>query len=208
MPSFLARPALAALRTGALGALAIVAAQRPATLAAQALSPAPYVAPAAGTRYVYRDYVNVVTRSDGWRTYFTDQRGRPGLHTGVFIPDDPTAPLSLDVSDIARLWPLRVGSSTKVPTSRGPLQWRWELSVIDTATIRVPAGRFATYVVQAIEVPVVAATPQPSVNYTTFWYAPSVGAVVRFKAGQLVSPRRNLPVRQELVRIERPASGG
>jgi len=185
--------------------LALLALTSPAS--AQ-LPVAAYAPPPAGTRYVFSGMTNTVTRNDGFRTYFEDARGRPGLRVATFIPDNPNSPLTVDERALAQLWPLKLGRSTTVDAKRGALAWRWQLTVVDTQTVTVPAGRFQTYVVEAIETPVVAAAPDAWANITVFWYAPSTGAVVRFKSGQLLGPRRNFPQQQELLRVERATAAG
>ena len=167
------------------------------------LPPAAYAPPPVGTRYVFSGMTNTITRNDGFRTYFEDGAGRSGLRTGTFIPDNPAAPLEIDARAMAQLWPLRLGKSTTLEAKRGPLVWKWDVSVVDTATVTVPAGRFMTYVVEAVETPRVAPRPDAWANVTVFWYAPANGAVVRFKSGQLLGPRRNFPMQQELLRVER-----
>jgi hypothetical protein len=186
-----------------VAALAIIIS---ATASGHAQTPAPFAPPPPGTRFVYTTISNTVTRRDGWRTYFTDDKGRAGAHIGGFIPDNPDSPLSFDSKALASLWPLRLRAAADVETRRDPLAWRWSLTVVDTATVTVPAGRFHTYVVQAIETPRIAASRNPRVNVTTFWYAPALGAVVRFRSGLFEAERAIYSFRQELVRVERPSA--
>jgi hypothetical protein len=193
------RPVLALLAVGSAGSVGAAPAAR-----AQALAPAAYTPPPVGTRYEYSSVVNTVTRNDGWRTYFTDGSGRPGLRTALFIPDDPSAPLTLDRAALDRLWPLRLGASTEIAAKRAPLEWRWKVAVVDTETVTVPAGRFRTYVVEATEQPVITAIRPAPVNVATFWYAPALNAVVRYRTGQFVGGKRRLPPRQELLRVTTP----
>ena len=167
------------------------------------LPSAAYAPPPVGTRYVYSGMTNTITRNDGFRTYFEDARGRAGLRTATFIPDNPAAPLTIDRDALGKLWPLRLGRAATLEARRGQLAWKWNLTVVDTQTVTVPAGQFKTYVVEAIETPLVATRPDAWANITVFWYAPSNGAVVRFKSGQILGPRRDFPVQQELLRVER-----
>src|SRR5687768_12812815 len=96
---------------------------------AQPLAPAAYKPPAAGTRYVFSTIAHTVMETRGWRTFFTDARGRPGAYVGMFIPDNPEAPLTVDERALAKLWPLRIGSSAQISTRRAPLEWRWKITV-------------------------------------------------------------------------------
>lgn len=182
-------------------------AQAPTSLTALNHTAAPYVPPAVGTRYVYTSFAQTITANDGLRTRFVDHRNLSGERLALFIPQNPATPLIVDSAAVARIWPLRVGREARVATARGPLQWEWRLRVVGTERVRVPAGTFDTYVVEAVEVATRTANPTAAPQVTTFWYAPANGAVVRFSIGILGRAVRRV-TQQELVRVEPPAKAG
>lgn len=218
-PPYVGPAALLSLTVLTLGATAVAAqtvapnaaatappAQVPTSLTALNHTAAPYVPPAVGTRYVYTSFAQTITANDGLRTRFVDHRNLPGERLALFIPQNPAAPLTVDPAALARVWPLRVGRETRVATARGPLRWEWRLRVVGTERVRVPAGTFDTYVVEAVEVATRTATPTAEPRVTTFWYAPAGGAVVRFSIGTLGRVTRRV-TQQELLRVEAPAPG-
>lgn len=159
--------------------------------------------PVVGTRYVYTSFAQTITANDGLRTRFVDHRNLPGERLALFIPQNPANPLTVDAAALARIWPLRVGREARVATARGPLRWEWRFRVVGTERVRVPAGTFDTYVVEAVEVATRTANPTAEPQVTTFWYAPENGTVVRFVIGTLGRVVRRV-TRQELVRVEAP----
>lgn len=200
MPLRLRVPHGAALAASAL-VLTAAHAQAP-TAARPALAPAPYVAPAIGTRYVYSTFAQTITANAGLRTGFLDHRQAAGARLALFIPDSPVSPLAVDTVALARLWPLRLGHEVRVPTGRGERRWDWLVRVVDTERVTVPAGTFDTYVVEAIEVATRTPNPTSTLKVTTFWYAPATNAVVRFTMGTRGVTNTRI-TRQELQRIER-----
>lgn len=168
------------------------------------LAPAPFQPPAVGTTYAFDRFVTTVTAVDGWRVDFRDPAGRPGSWVGVFLPDNPASRLALDDAALAKLWPLEVGNETVLETRRDPLRWRWTLRVVGTEVVTVPAGRFETYVVEGIEAPVIAASPTPATTLNTWWYAPSVNAVVRLMTMRQMPGHDPAVFRAQLERIDLP----
>ncbi len=171
----------------------------------RAFQPAPYVAPAIGTTYVYTHFTNTVISVDGWRTVFRDGKGKRAARISHFIPDNPDQPLKIpDEAALKYLWPLAIGAKTSVHTVRGAEQEQWDFVVSDTVTVKVPAGTFLTYRVDGTQNTVMTADPTRIItNLTTYWFAPSVNAVVRVKFVQAKGPRQNGIARNELLRIER-----
>lgn len=171
-----------------------------------ALPAAPYVSPAVGTRYVYTNFTNVVTKTDGWRTWFDDPKRGPIVMIARLIPENAKVPLAIpDSHALKRLWPLRLGTNIVFHTSRGEEQQQWNLVVSDTETVTVPAGRFLTYRIDGTENSTLTRNPDMAVtNMTTWWYAPAPAAVVRVKFVQARGPRQGGVARNELLRIERP----
>jgi hypothetical protein len=144
------------------------------------MPPADFRQPAVGTVLRYEGFSNRITGGQGARTFFVDGGNRPGMRLAVFFPDNPADPLQVNLDSLALMWPLAMGKSTIVSASRGQLRWRLEGRVIDTERVRVPAGTFDTYVVTVLETPQLTRNPATArTNLTTFWYAPSINAVVR-----------------------------
>ncbi|HET7274848.1 MAG TPA: DUF3108 domain-containing protein [Longimicrobiaceae bacterium] len=169
------------------------------------MKPAPYVAPTSGTTYFYEGLSNTITAVDGWRTEFTDGQGREGARLALFITDTPQQPVEVDSATLGDLWPLDVNNTSVVKVHRGPEVWRLDFRVTRTQNITVPAGTFDTYVVQAVETPELVRDPQSaSTAMYTWWYAPEVAAVVRFRTSYLTGPATGRVVESSLNRIELP----
>jgi hypothetical protein len=167
--------------------------------------PAPYVAPEIGTVYHYEGTTNTITAVDGLRTHFVDGQGRQGSRLALFIADDPREPAEVAADQLSAIWPLEVGKESVITVNRGPEIWEWEVRVSKIETITVPAGTFETYVVQAVEAPQLVRSPdQTSTASYTWWYAPEVEAVVRFRTTYLGGPATGRVIESGLVRIERP----
>ena len=167
---------------------------------------APYVAPRPGTVFHYRGMENRITGSQGWRTTFVDGLGREGLRWAVFIPDDARHPAEIDSAELARLWPLKVGNEAVVRVKHGPEVYRWEFRVGWKGSITVPAGRYDTYMVQAVQQPELVRDPRTA--YTamyTWWYAPAVPGVVRFITKYVGGPAAGRVIASELEKLDAPA---
>lgn len=166
---------------------------------------APYVAPPAGTVYHYAGFANRVIESSGWRTRFADDSGRQGVRVGLFISDDPQHPSRIDSTQLAALWPLTEGKQTTIVVRSGATAWRWMFKVVGTQDVTVPAGRFHTYLVQAVQRPDSGFDPRKStvVGYS-WWYAPSIAAVVRFKTTYFAGAAKGRVVASALERVESP----
>jgi hypothetical protein len=86
------------------------------------------------------------------------------------------------------LWPLAVGNVADFTAdggSGGAHQVQYQ--VLRTEIIQLPAGAFYTYVVERRDRVMNEASP----NVATFWYAPSIGSVVKFdeRMGRAGQPR-------------------
>jgi len=176
----------------------------------RSLPPAPYVPPAVGTVYRYVGFNNTVVGVDGLRTRFVDDSGHQGLRVGLFISDDPQHPSQIDQAQLAALWPLESEKQTDVMVRNGSNTWLWRFKVLGEQQVTVPAGRFQTYMVQAVQRPDSIRDPksgeQTVVGYT-FWYAPSISAVVRFKTTYFSGPATGQVVQSELRAVEAPGAG-
>jgi hypothetical protein len=169
------------------------------------LGPAQYVAPAVGTTYRYIGFTNVVLSSEGWRVRFADDHGREGLRVGLFITDDIKHPSEIDSTALARLWPLHKGAETVVMTRRGRDQSRWMFKVIGEKYVDVPAGNFQTYIVQGVMRPEKLTDPKTETTLAfTWWYAPSINAVVRFETTYVSGPATGQVAISALEGIEAP----
>jgi hypothetical protein len=139
------------------------------------------------------------------KTYFTDNRGRMGMFNALFIPDSPDQPLIIADSSLRRLWPLRAGNITDLVTRRGEVRNLWRITVVGAESISVAAGRFATYRIDGVEQTILTPNPKEAVvNIVTWWYAPSIAAVVKFNTLQAVGSRQGAMQKNELVLFEKP----
>ena len=164
--------------------------------------PVPYVAPAPGTVYDYGAFTNTVTSSDGWRVRFTDNQGRQAERVGLFLTSDPAEPLEVAPAALDSLWPLELGRELAFRVKRGPETHRWEFRVMAGERVTVPAGTFETVVVQGVQAPELVRSPQTAATVlNSWWYAPSVNAVVRFRTTYLSGPGQGRVVEGELRSI-------
>lgn len=190
------------------GVAAVAAAQAPATPRTKrgpALPPAPFVQPEIGTVYRYEGFSNRITGGNGLTTMYADQRNQGGARFGVFFNDNITDRLAYSEDTLATLFPLSVGKRVEFGVSRGDLAWLFVARVVDTETIRTPAGTFDTYVVETIEAP--KRTRSPAVARTrisTYWYAPSVRNVVRLMSITTTQAAQKQLRRVQLIGIDRP----
>jgi hypothetical protein len=167
------------------------------------LGPAAYVPPAVGTVYEYADFKNTVLASNGWRVRFADDSGRQATHVAVFITDDPTHASQIDSVALAKLWPLEKGKETTVKIRAGSYVSRWMGHVVGQAQVAVPAGTFDTYVVQAVQRPEAFTDDKKQTMFLfTFWYAPSIAAVVQYETRYYAGPGNGTVVRSVLLKID------
>ena len=182
-------PATCRRRAAALAGVACVAVVGGVAGCGHAPEPAPYVAPAPGTVYDYGDFTNTVTSVDGWRTAYVDNLGREGSRLALFITEDPTRPVAVDSAALDSLWPLTLGHEVTLHAQQGEERHRWVFRVLDTATVEVPAGKFAAYVVEGVQTPELVRSPEAAGSVVhTWWYAPDARAVVRFESAYLLGP--------------------
>lgn len=104
-------------------------------------------------------------------TYDIDGRWHP---TRAFITDGLDQQKIYPARNVEALWPLEIGKTTtfNVEGARAITA-----RVVRTETIRVPAGNFFTYVIERRDRDLA----QGPDNLATYWYAPSVGTVVKFQ---------------------------
>jgi hypothetical protein len=179
-------------------AAAIAACAEPKTL-----GPAPYVAPAVGTVYNYAGFKNTVLASDGWRVRFADDSGRQATHVAVFITDDPKQASTIDSAALAGLWPLETGKQATVMMRAGSYTSRWMFHVMGQQQVAVPAGTFDTYVVQAVQRPEDFTDPKKQTIFAfTWWYAPTIAAVVKFETRYYSGPQSGHVVQSVLQSVD------
>ena len=168
-----------------------------------ALAPAPWVKPAIGTRVVYGKLGMTVTKVSGWRVEYVDDNKRTRTLLGGVVRDTGVVPLLTDEQQFEELWPLKVGKRMQIEGQRYPTIWHWDVSVTTTERITVDAGTFDCFVIDAVVTTLDRGRRLPYLNRMLFWYAPSIGTVVR------TYQRRDGPMnldegRIDLVRLERP----
>ncbi len=200
--SFIRSVLLAVVTAGTLAAQP--AARRPAK-PGPALPPAPFVQPAVGTVYRYEGFTNTITGGTGLVTRYVDQGRLGGSRFAVFFNDNIREPLAYVADSVAPLFPLAVGRQVQFGVARGDLTWLFNARVVDTERITTPAGTFDTYVVETVEAPTRTASPaMAQTRVSTFWYAPSVGNVVRLMTVSTTPAGKKTLRRVQLLGIDRP----
>jgi hypothetical protein len=100
---------------------------------------------------------------------------------------------------VAQMWPLTVGKSDSINFENSSGARSISFKVLRNETVTLPAGMFYTYVVERRDRVPTTGTE----NVATYWYAPSIGAVVKF-VEQLDRPGKARPG-WELVSIRLPS---
>lgn len=167
--------------------------------------PAPYIVPPVGVVLTYTGGVlQRVTESSGMRMSFLDRSGRRGALIGLFVIDNPAKPGTVDLGPLRAFWPLRVGGNVVVPITIGAERWQATLKVVGVEQVKVPAGTYRAYVVEGQQVPQLVANPKASATVSKWWYAPELGAVVRFMTTTTVPGQKAKIRRHELTGITAP----
>ena len=153
--------------------------------------------------YSYVGFKNVVLSSDGWRVKFADESGKRAARVGVFITDDPDMPSRIDTAALSKLWPLANGREASILMTSGDYKSRWLFNVVGEAQVAVPAGVFEAYVVQAVQRPEAMTDPKTQTVFTyTWWYAPTIAAVVKFETKYVSGPAIGNTVSSMLQRVD------
>jgi hypothetical protein len=169
----------------------------------EGLDPAPYVPPAVGTVYTYTGFKNIILDSEGWRVRFADEQGKRAVRVGLFITDDPDTPSQIDTAALRRLWPLAKGRDASILMTSGDYKSRWLFNVVGEAQVAVPAGVFEAYVVQAVQRPEAMTDPKTQTVFTyTWWYAPTIAAVVKFETKYVSGPAIGNTISSMLQRVD------
>ena len=170
--------------------------------------PAPFVNPVPGATLLYSGgLTQTIDSVRGIRTFFTDNAHNQGATVGLFIIDNPKNPRTVDEKALNAFWPLKLGNKATVAISQGQERWETTLRVVGADSVKLPAGKFATYVVEGVQAPKLVKNPKTPTIVTTWWYSPALGAVARFattvSAG---SPNAGKIRRFELLNIRAPRS--
>lgn len=164
------------------------------TTAAQA---APYAPAPAGTVIETTADKRVVKTVNGYDVAY-EINGKP--HTTHALLTDGLEGSRFAGRHVQDLWPLTVGKTEDFTADGGGpggtrhIQYR----VLRTEVIQVPAGAFYTYVIERSD----RVMNENAANVATFWYAPSIGSVVKFeeRMGRAGQPRPAY----ELVSVRMP----
>ncbi len=161
-----------------------------------AAQPAPFAPAPAGTVIETTADKRVVKTVNGYDVTY-EINGKP--HTSHALLTDGLEGTRFAQRHVEGLWPLTVGKTEDFTADGGPggarhVQYR----VVRTEIIQVPAGSFYTYVIERSD----RVMNETSANVATFWYAPSIGNVVKFeeRMGRAGQPRPAY----ELVSVRMP----
>lgn len=144
----------------------------PVQVATAAPEPAPWKPAPLGTYVKTTADQRVVITKTGY-DMVTDINGRRQSSVGFLTEGLGAGPIDRP-GVIAEFWPLQVGKSISFNYGSNDVI-SVEARVLRTETITVPAGTFYTYVIQRRSHPV----SSFSESVDTFWYAPSVGTIVK-----------------------------
>jgi hypothetical protein len=152
-------------------------------------SGAPFVPTRPGTTITMQDggWLRLVATDDMVMTT-VDSAGRIAHHFAMFLPLAVEAQFDRRIAD--GLWPLEVGNEASVVVTRGDQSWRYTLKVLRSETVTIPAGQFQTYVVERRQQGMGSNFHE---SIATYWYAPSVGTVVKFESKLLAGTSRDPP---------------
>jgi hypothetical protein len=136
----------------------------------------PFAPAPAGTMIYTTDsgYFDVVATDDMMVTTI-NKAGAIAHRFGLFAPYWIES--EVDARAVERIWPLGVGKETHYILTHNDSSWQETTQVVRTERVTVAAGTFDTYVVERHSL-------GTGSNYfdgtRTFWYAPSVGFIVKF----------------------------
>ena len=158
-------------------------------------------APAPGTNIVWQGEShrgsftsrNVFTGVEGFKILFK----RGGVEEGAWIPFCyGCAHNIIDVEAYAGLWPLEVGKSVSFRRKRedGSREWAHVIKVVGTESVTVGAGSFDTFVVEETATSI----GRNWRGTSRFWWAPSVGYIVKEEIEERIRDRNQCLSRQML----------
>ena len=140
---------------------------------------APYNPPPVGSVIQTSAGTHTITGSNGYDlTLQNDQKAGSGFTTlHALVQRQPEGSASYSRSEVEKLWPLQVGkkASVSMVTQQGGRALSWD--VVRAETITVPAGTFATYVIEKRE-----RTSDNSYEAVErMWYAPQIGYFAKYE---------------------------
>jgi hypothetical protein len=140
--------------------------------------------------------------SDGLTCRYTNRAGQPVARVAVVIDgDDPNAKTYKD--EFPKLWPAKVGNQISFATAvTGGIRYTNSYTVQSVESVTVPAGTFDVVVLQHERV-----GGSASARYrhlANFYYAPTVGHMVKFEFNLLQGNRRDAPQNWEAAKIVIP----
>ena len=160
-----------------------------------AAQPAPFAPAPAGTVIETTADKRVVKTVNGYDVVY-EINGKP--HTSHALLSDGLEGTRFPERHIESLWPLSVGKTADITADGAGGVRHIEYRVVRTEIIQVPAGSFYTYVVERRD----RSLTDNSENVSTYWYAPSIGSVVKFEE-RLGRPGKPRPA-YELVSARLP----
>jgi hypothetical protein len=181
----------------------VVTQPTPVVVAQPALpSPAAYTPPPVGSVIQTSAGAYTVTGSSGYDLVLQkDAKAGGGFTTmHALFQEEPENTSSYSRGEVESLWPLQTGkrASTDMITQQGGRNLRWE--VPRTETITVPAGTFATYVVEKRE----RSSDDLYEATERWWYAPQLGFPVKYEQHLTRGIDKRAP--WELVSIRYPGA--
>jgi hypothetical protein len=165
-------------------------------------SPAAYTPPPVGSVVQTSAGTYTVTGSSGYDLILQKDAQAGGGFTTMhaLFQEEPENTASYSRREVEGLWPLQVGKrgSTDMITQQGGRNLRWE--VVRTENVTVPAGTFATYVVEKRE----RSSDDQYLATDRWWYAPQLGFPVKYEQELVRGIDRRAP--WELVSIRYPGA--
>lgn len=163
---------------------------------------APYNPPPVGSLIQTSAGTHTITGSNGYDlTLQNDQKAGSGFTTlHALVQRQPEGSASYSRSEVEKLWPLQVGkkASVSMVTQQGGRALSWD--VVRAETITVPAGTFATYVIEKRE-----RTGDDSYEAVErMWYAPQIGYFAKYEQELVRGIDRRAP--WDLVSIRHPGT--
>ncbi len=160
-----------------------------------AAQPAPFAPAPAGTVIETTADKRVVKSVNGYDVTH-EINGKP--HTSHALLTDGLEGTRFPNRHVESLWPLTVGKTADITADGAGGVRHIQYRVVRTEIIQVPAGSFYTYVVERHD----RVLNDGGSNVATFWYAPSIGNVVKFeeRMGRAGQPRPAY----ELVSVRMP----
>jgi hypothetical protein len=163
---------------------------------------APYNPPPVGSVIQTSAGTHTITGSNGYDlTLQNDEKAGSGFTTlHALVQRQPDGTASYSRSEVEKLWPLQLGKKVSVSmvTQQGGRALSWD--VVRAETITVPAGTFATYVIEKRE----RTSDDQYEAVERMWYAPHVGYFAKYEQELVRGIDRRQP--WELVSIRHPGA--